>query len=226
MKTFSIADTMKAIVVSSTVALLTVWFAPTSARADYNSVIFGNLQTARGIGQGVSAFGGAVSIGQDFTTVYGSFVYGFGMFTEGRVRLGLSDPDYSNSDPQLCLGGELKYQFWNFEGEGVDDPFDLAFSGMFEYVDYDGITVTNLGANVIGSRPFDMGNRHNWAPYGRFNIRLSSVDDSGPGDGGSDFGFSATGGAMFELSSSMKAFGEVNIDDNTALNLGLEFSIK
>lgn len=187
-----------------------------------SGLLFGYQQTAQTVGDGVYSFGVGASIGDDVTTIQGDLTYGFGMFTEGRIRLGISDFDAPGSDPALSLGAEFKYQFWNFEGEGVADPFDLSFGGMMEYVSFDGFKVTSVGANITGSRPFTSTKGRGYGPYGRLNVRLTTVDlDFVPST--TDIKFSLTPGMFIELTDQMTGFLEFNFDDNTGIGFGFQF---
>jgi hypothetical protein len=205
---------------------LTVFLAP-QAEAGNGGLIFGNLQSARTLGDGVYNFGVGVMPGDDITTVQGSFGYGFSRFVEGRFRLGIADQDGANEDPTIGLGAEVKYQFWNYEGEsgaGLDDPFDLSFSGMFEYASFESRKITSIGANVLGSRPYISKQGRRYGPYGRFNVRMMTVDPKSAGiSSDTDIEFTITPGFMFQLTDQMTAFVEFNIDDNTGFALGVEF---
>jgi hypothetical protein len=189
-------------------------------------LVFGNLQPATTVGAGLYSFGAAASAGDNVTTVNGDFAYGFGMFTEGRIRLGVSEISGPNTDPTVALGGEFKYQFWNFRGQGSSgnsgDPFDLAFSGMFEYASFDNVSVTAFGVNVLGSLPFVGKKGRVYGPYGRFNVRLSTVSPAGPVSS-TDIKFAFTPGFMVQLTRQARAFGEINIDENTGVSVGVQF---
>lgn len=210
-------------IIAGTIAL----FQAPAAQAGSGGLIFGNLQSARAIGDGVYKFGGGVMPGDDITTVQASLAYGFSRFVEGRFRLGIADQDIINEDPAIALGAELKYQFWNYEGAsgaGLDDPFDLSFAGMFEYVSFSSLRITSIGANVLGSRPFISKQGRRYGPYGRFNVRLMTVDPKLAGfKSDTDIEFTITPGAMVQLTDQMTAFLEFNIDDNTGFAIGVEF---
>ena len=189
-------------------------------------LIFGNLQPATTVGTGLYSFGVAANAGDNVTTVQGDFAYGFGMFTEGRIRLGVSDVDGPNTDPTVAIGGEFKYQFWNYRGSGAGvnsgDPVDLAFSGMFEYASYDFVSVTSFGVNVLGSLPFVSKSGRVFGPYGRFNVRLSTVNPDLFASN-TDIKFSLSPGFMAQLTRQARAFAEVNLDDNTGVSFGVQF---
>lgn len=195
----------------------------TGAAGVRDQVIFGNLQSARTVGEGVYTFGAGFMTGDNLTTVSGDFAYGFGKFTEGRARLGISDLDGPNTDPTIALGAEFKYQFWNYEGgTEFDDPFDLSFSGAFEFADYEFVRVTSIGANVLGSRPFLSRQGRRYGPYGRFNVRLQTFDPDGdPSD--TDINFTLTPGFMVELTDQMTAMAEINLEDDISLAFGVSF---
>ena len=195
----------------------------TFAGAD-NNVIFGNLQSARTTGQGVYTFGVGAMTGDNLTTVQGDFSYGFGKYTEGRARVGITDLDGPNTDPTIALGAEIKYQFWNYEGgTDFDDPFDLSFSGSFEFADYDAARITSIGANVLGSRPFLSQKGRRYGPYGRFNVRLQTADPAGPGGSNTDINFTLTPGFMVQLTDQMTAMAEVNLESDLSLAFGFSF---
>ncbi len=199
------------------------------ANANNVGLVFGNLQPATTVGDGLYSFGVAATAGDNVTTVQGDFAYGFGMFTEARVRLGVSDIDGPNNDPTLSVGGELKYQFWKFRGQGsgntsgaTSDPFDLAFSAMFEYASFDRVSTTALGINVLGSLPFLSKSGRVFGPYGRFNVRLSTVNPD-MATSNTDIKFSLTPGFMLQMTKQARAFAEINLDDNTGISFGVQF---
>ncbi len=210
-------------VLATTLGLL-VFLAPVTEAGV--GLVFGNLQPATTVGAGLYSFGAAANAGDNVTTVNGNLAYGFGMFTEGRIRLGVSDLDGPANDPTVAVGAEFKYQFWNFRGQsaGADsgDPFDLAFSGMFEYASYDQVSVTAVGVNVLGSLPFVGKKGRVYGPYGRFNVRLSTVSPNGPVSS-TDIKFAFTPGFMIQLTRQARAFGEINLDENTGVSFGVQF---
>ena len=114
-----------------------------------NGLIFGSLQAAPTVADDTYKIGASALVGDDATSVYGSFAYGFGMFTEGRIRLGISDLDRQGSNPSIAIGAEFKYQFWNYSDDttGFADPLDLSLSGMFEFADYDPFSITSWASS-------------------------------------------------------------------------------
>ncbi|MCH9031136.1 MAG: hypothetical protein IIB00_02610 [candidate division Zixibacteria bacterium] len=194
-----------------------------------SGMIFGNLQMARTIGDGATRMGGAFVAGDEATTFYATGTHGLGMFTEGTLRLGLSEADYPGSDPEISIGAELKYQFWNFEGQNsrgqnIDDPIDLAFTGFFEHVSHSLFKVTSFGGGVIASKPFKMNDGKKYGPYARAAIRLTTLDPKNV-QSDTDFKFSLTPGGMVQLTRTMNVHAEFNFDDNTSFALGIDFLV-
>jgi len=189
-----------------------------------DGLIFGSLQAAPTVGDDVYKIEASTLIGDDATTVYGSFTYGFGMFTEGRIRLGVSDLDLSGSDPAIAFGAEFKYQFWNYSENtnGFPDPLDLSLSGAFEFASYDPFSITSWSGNVIGSRPFRNRQGHRYGPYGRFNVRLATVNpDLAPSE--TDIEFALTPGFYFQFSPNLTGQVEFSFDSNTGIAFGFDF---
>lgn len=188
-------------------------------------LVFGSLQAAPTIGDDIYKIGASALIGDDATTVYGSFAYGFGMFTEARVRLGISDLGRKGSNPGVAIGAEVKYQFWNYSEDttGFADPLDLSLGGMFEFADYDPFSITSWGANVIGSRPFHDQRGHRYGPYGRFNVRVTTVNPTLAASSETDIEFSITPGFYFEFSPQLTGQIEFSFDRNAGIAFGLDF---
>src|SRR6056297_2928312 len=90
---------------------------------------FGNLSSARTIGQGMADFGGGVGIA-DVTSVFGRFTYGTSEFSELRLKLGIIDDE--GIDAELVLGADFQYHFLEVtrdEQGRTTTPFDLATGG-------------------------------------------------------------------------------------------------
>jgi hypothetical protein len=73
-----------------------------------------------------------------------------------------------------------------------------------------------IGGNVIASIPYHLKSGRRLIPYGRFDMRLES-------NGESDFKVGLNLGTKFELGGDVDLYGEFQLDDNTALFLGLDF---
>ena len=63
---------------------------------------FGCLSTAKALGQGKGYLGGGIGLGNNATSFFGSFDYGLSTYTNGRLKLGLYDPD--GGDAGFVLG--------------------------------------------------------------------------------------------------------------------------
>lgn len=189
---------------------------------------FGCLTTAHAIGQGKGNFLGGVGIA-DATSVFGRFDYGLSAYTTGGLKLGLVDAD--GADTKLTLGADFRYQFMSTTGaKGVkQNPLDMAFGGFFEYADFGSVSAMQIGGQLLGSLPMTLQGGTVLTPYGRFVIRLESIDrDSGsPGKSGSnsELEFGLNGGVKWELSRTMNMYFEFQLDGNDGLFFGLEFPI-
>jgi len=195
-----------------------------SARGSFGSS-FGSLATARSMGQGSGTFGFGVGAA-DATSAFGSFSYGLSKYTDGRLKLGLYDPD--GGDTEITFGADFKWQLWSF-GQQSNHPFDLALGGLFEFIDIaKNSSVFQVGVQSIGSYPVALKNGRTLTPYGRLNLRLESISIDGPagnGDSESNLRFGLNGGVAFELSSTIVVFGEFQIDGNDGLFFGLDLNV-
>ncbi len=210
---------MKKLIVT-TIAL--VAFATASVSAiDAHGSAFGNFAIAKASGQGKGTLGSGVGIADNATSVVGWFNYGLSEYVDGRVKIGILDPD--NGDSKVTLGADIRYQFWDI-GDIIKRPFDMAFGGLFEYVDYDFGSVWQFGGQAIGSYPFKLSNGTTISPYGRFNIRLEGYSSE---KGGSDtkLKFGLNGGVAWEASPTINVYGEFQIDGNDGIFLGIDFGV-
>jgi len=188
----------------------------------FGGILTGTLSPASTCGYGVGYLGGYAGLGDDATTLFGMLSYGFSDYTEGRFKLGFSDPDEGNADPQLLIGADFKYQVMDYNSKSAKQPFDMAIAGFFEYVDYDGDSYLQLGGNIIGSIPYRFSSGQRLIPYAALNLRLDRVSNH---YSHSDFEGGVNLGAKYELTQEMNIYGELQIDDNTAFFTGLEFRI-
>jgi hypothetical protein len=204
---------MKKIIV--VVSALVVITAANVDAMDANGSAFGNFSTAKTIGHGQGAFGLGVGIA-DATSFVGWFNYGLSLYTDGRLKLGLIDYDGDNTE--ITLGGDFKYQFWSVGG-ATGNSLDMALGGFFEYVDYGHSSVFQLGGQLLGSYPIILRNNTTLSPYGRFNVRLENYKS------GSELEFGLNGGAAWEITPTVTAYGEFQIDGNDGIFLGVDFKV-
>ena len=193
--------------------------------ADAAGSAFGTLTTARALGQGRASFGGGVGLGDNATSFFGTFTYGLSQYTDGRLKVGLTDADYS--DTKLTIGGDFKWQFWTY-GENVAQPFDFAVGGFFEYADYDQSSVFQVGGQLIGSYPITLRRGGTLAPYGRFNARLESVSydiPNGRSDSESNLKVGLNAGLGWEMTPTVSLYGEFQLDGNDGVFFGMDFNV-
>ena len=204
-----------------TIAL--VGFAAGSVLAiDAHGSAFGNLATAKAIGQGEGVFGVGVGVA-DATSFTGWFNYGLSEYVDGRMKLGLVDAD---DDAEITFGADFKYQFWSATG-AVANPLDMAVGGFLEYADYGGFSALQVGGQLIGSYPFILQNGTTLSPYGRFNIRLEDWNSEHKGikTSDSELEFGLNGGVAWQVSPTVNVYGEFQIDGNDGIFLGIDFSV-
>ena len=187
---------------------------------------FGTLTTAKAMGQGKGDFGFGVGIA-DATSFVGSFSYGLSEYTDGRIKLGIVDAD--GSDTKLTIGADFKWQFWNV-GPQSTNPFDMAVGGFFEYVDYDILSVVQIGGQVIGSYPVALKNGGSIEPYGRFNVRLEALSLDLPAnsrldDSESNLEVGLAGGVKWSATETVGLFGEFQIDGNDGVFFGISLNV-
>lgn len=184
---------------------------------------FGALTSARADGMGHANLGASVGIA-DRTSVFGTFSYGLSTYTVGRLRLGLIDD--TGIDTKLVFGTDFQWQFWSV-GQGSRDPFDMAVGGLFEFFSTDPFSVVQVGAHLTGSYPFAMRNGSVLSPYGRFNVRMESVNFDNPViDDDSDLRFGLNGGVKWEITRTVDMYGEFQIDGNDGFFFGMDFNLQ
>lgn len=205
-----------------TIALVTMTATNAPAITAFGSS-FGNLATAKAIGQGNGVFGVGVGIA-DAKSVVGWFNYGLSEYIDGRLKLGLVDTDAS--DTEIAFGADFKYQFWSVNGT-VANPLDMAVGGFLEYADYGGLSALQVGGQLIGSYPFVLQNGTVLSPYGRFNIRLEDWNSDNKNDKASDseLEFGLNGGVAWQVTATIKVYGEFQIDGNDGIFLGIDFGV-
>ncbi len=200
---------------------------------DAHGSAFGNFATAQTLGQGKGAFGGGIGIA-DATSFFGWFNYGLSNFFDGRIKLGMIDVE--GADSKITFGADARYQFGSMS-DVTPKPFDMALSGFAEYVDYEMMSVFQVGGAFIGSYPLKLNNGSDITPYGRFNLRLESVKmdsyewfnpitmqtETIGGDSESKIRFGVNAGVAWQATPTIKLYGEFQLDGNDGLFLGAEF---
>jgi hypothetical protein len=200
------------------VSLILVVASVGMVKGEAHGSAFGALTTAQALGQGRASFGGGVGIA-DATSFAGTFTYGLSQYTDGRLKVGLIDYDFG--DTELTLGADFKWQFWNY-GPQSNQPFDFAVGGFFEYVDYDFLSVLQVGGQLIGSYPIVLQRGGTLVPYGRFNARLESYSN---GDSESNLEVGLNGGLQWKMTTEVSLYGEFQLDGNDGLFLGIDFNV-
>lgn len=186
-------------------------------------LVSGNMSTADACGYGMGYTGVYLGYGQDASVVLGVIRYGFSPYSEGRIKLGFSDLDAPATDPKMFYGLDLKYKFMDYNDKMINYPLDMAVGILIEYVGYESESILELGVNLIGSIPYRFKSGRRIIPYLRTNIRLEKTSSElVAGQSESNFRVGCNPGVKYELSSHVDLYGEVQIDGNTGLFVGIE----
>ena len=219
---------MKKIIV--TALLVTVLSAPSVMSQGAIGSSFGTLTTGQSIGMGQGSLLGGFGFADIGTSVFGVFNYGLSDYFDGRLKIGINDFDFGETE--VVFGADAKYQIWDYnpsaEATASQNPFDMSIGGFFEYLGAEGFTVWQIGGKVIGSYPVMLNNGHQLVPYGAINIRLENYDvDLGPfGDwGDSELEFGLHAGAKYDFTKDINGYLEVQLDGNEGLFAGVEFMV-
>jgi hypothetical protein len=207
----------------SLLAALVVCLIASQGFAEGFGTAFGTLTTARALGQGRGNMGLGVGIA-DATSFFGTFTYGLSKYTDGRIKLGLRD-DFNT---KITFGADFKWQFWNV-GQGRTEPLDGAIGGFFEFEDYGGGSVFQIGAQLLGSYPFQLSRGGTLSPYGRFNVRVEAKSYEQPIAGNTssstDLEFGLNGGVKWSATPTIDLYGEFQIDGNDGVFFGIDFNV-
>lgn len=195
--------------------------------ADGVGSAFGNFSTAQTSGMGSGSMFAGVGFA-DATSVIGAFTYGLSAHTDGRLKLALVDND--GSDTKFAFSADFKYNFIS-TGELQNGPFDMALGGFAEYYDYDGASVFTIGAQYLGSYPFQLNDSRKsfLVPYGRFNARMEMISWDNPlpngDDSDSNLEFGLNAGVKWQMTPTIDLFGEFQFDGNDGFFVGLDFNV-
>lgn len=194
----------------------------TGAMAEGIGSAFGSFSTAQTSGMGAGSMFAGVGFA-DATSVIGAFTYGLSAHTDGRLKLALVDDDYS--DTKIAFAADFKYNFIS-TGDLNNGPFDMALGGFAEYYNFDYGSLFTIGAQYIGSYPFQLNDSRKsyLVPYGRFNTRLERLSpDVGDSDSNLEFGLNA--GVKWQMTPTIDLFGEFQFDGNDGFFVGLDFNV-
>ena len=188
---------------------------------------FGNLTTAKAIGQAKGDFGGGVGIA-DATSFFGSFTYGLSEYMDGRIRVGMYDPG-DNVDAELAFALDMKYQLWDAAAPTTQSAIDLSIGGFLEYLGGD-VSILELGGFGLVSYEFAMSNGQAISPYGRLNLRMERISWDLPegfegDDSETNLEFGIHGGLAWQITPTIQLFGEFQLDGNDGVLFGVDFNV-
>lgn len=179
----------------------------------------GQMTSARSLDMGKGVFGAYAVFSEDATAVVGSIRYGLANAFEGRVRLGYIDPD--RGDGSIIFGADLKYQLWDYKQS--DNPFDMGLGGGIEFADFEYGNILSFNGVVVGSMPFTLENGSVLEPYGQFHLRLQRVSNDFTDNSESDLKAGVCLGLVFSVARFTDFTTEVQLDDETAFYIGVDF---
>jgi hypothetical protein len=197
-----------------TLLLLSVVYSIASAQYS------GQLSTAETALKGTSTGSGFVSVYEDGFGVLGQYRIGFGGYSDIGAKAAIID--YDNPDQTgFLIGVDYKYQIMEVR---IEDPIDMSIGGMFDMALFENFNLLSFGGFIVGSHPLEMTSGRRITPYGRLILRIDRFDpDLGPSD--SDFNIGLNAGADLELTTATHVSMEFQLDEQTALYMGVTFGL-
>lgn len=205
------------------IGLIGLLFAASVSAEPAVGSFFGTLSTAEAIGLGRGDFGAGLGLGDHSTAFFGTFKYGVSRFGTLGFQLGMVDPEGRGVDSKLSFGANFAYQLWGMDEPDVKRPFDMDLGGFFQIYSGDVVDYVHVGGFVTGSYPFMMSNGSRLSPYGRFTVRSEKTDYGNGASSSLKFGLNL--GAAWEMTESTTFYGEIQLDGNDGLFLGLDFNV-
>jgi len=212
------------------ITLVMIFSLAGSSFAESNAMgsVFGTLSTANALGQGKGNFGFGIGLADNATSFVGSLTYGMSQYTDGRIKIGLADPDHGG-DTKFAIGADFKWQYWDATAD-PKYPFDMALGGFFEYIDFDYASGLQVGGLIMGSHTFVMQRGGSLTPYGRFNARVESISYSRPAgsqgdDSETNLKVGLNAGVQWQMTPTLAFFGEFQLDGNDGLFLGIDWGV-
>ncbi|MEW5873912.1 MAG: hypothetical protein AB1752_01870 [Candidatus Zixiibacteriota bacterium] len=209
----------------------------TLASSPLQAQLLGQVSTARTLERGANDVGGYLGLFEDYTTVFGQYRHGLSGNLDFGLQGGIVDPDARGADAGLIIGGDLK---WMVMAAGAD-PLDMALAARASIYDVGNLSVFSVGGLVLISRDYRLSQGSYLSPYGGVNVRIehSSFDSDGFGSGDSfaariaqngddsdtELDIGGVAGVKWEMSDLIDAIGELVLDDNWGIVLGLNFKL-
>ena len=183
---------------------------PTPVSAQF----LGQVSTARTADQGANDVGGFFGLYDHAVALFGQYRRGFSSTADFGAFAGFIDPEGGKAS--IALGGDVKFQLLD---DQKADPFDLALDSRVALVDYPGSFLFSLGESVVFSHDFKISRGSVLAPYGAVNLRLDHASSQ------TDWNVAAVGGVKWEVSDLIDGYGELVIDNDLGLVVGLNFKL-
>lgn len=183
---------------------------PSGASAQF----LGQVSTARTVDKGANDVGGFFGVYDHAVALFGQYRRGFSSAADFGAWAGFVDPTAGNAD--LALGGDIKFLVLD---DHTGDPFDLALDSRLSLIDYPGSVLFSVGESVVFSHDYKISRGSILAPYGAVNLRLDHAYST------TNLEVAAAGGVKWEISDLLDGYGELVIDNDLGLVLGLNFKL-
>jgi hypothetical protein len=181
---------------------------------------YGQLSTPEPVKAGNSRAGVYIGLFDDATAVISTYRYGLGGYTDLGFKLGIDALDQEHGDDTgIDLNCDIKYQAMDMN---LRDPINLSVGGLVDFFKVDYGNVFSLGGYAIGSYPVKLRNGHVLEPYGRLLLRMERTSPD-HGDADTDFEIGFNMGSSFDISKTIRAYGELQFDENFGFLLGMDF---
>ena len=174
----------------------------------------GQVSTARTTEQGANDMGGFLGVYDQAMALFGQYRRGFSPSGDFGILAGFYDPKGENA--RLTVGGDIKFQVFD---DQKNDPFDLALDSRLALIDIPNGFLFSVGESAVFSHDFKISRGSVLAPYGAVNLRLEHFSSH------TEWEVAAAGGLRWEVSDLIDAYGELVIDNDLGLVMGLNFKL-
>jgi len=187
-------------------------------RAAEGQLLFGQVSTARPLEHGTQDVGAYLGVFEHSTVVFGQYRRGLFSQGDGGILFGVVDPEGSG-DAGIGVGGDLKFRLLSAKNR---DLFDLSIDPRLGFFSYSGASLFQFGGSVVMSYDYTVSNGGYLTPYGAVNMRMESVSN---GASDTDFQIGAQAGLKWEITDLIDVLGEVVLDDELGVIIGLNFKL-
>ncbi len=182
--------------------------------SDASAQFLGQVSTARSVDKGANDVGGFLGLYDQAMAIFGQYRRGFSRTADFGAFAGFIDPEGGSA--RLTFGGDVKFQILD---DQKSDPIDLALDSRVAFADYPGSFLFSFGESVVFSHDFNISSGSALTPYGAVNLRIDHFSSD------NNLEIAAVGGAKWEVSDLLDAYGELVFDEDLGLVMGLNFKL-